>query len=161
MTPPPASTLKASATVPLLYRVLLLYLEPLFALGGVALILLRPEQYLTTMTRGAVASLGAPQADFIHTQLAGGWLHFAWTEAIMLRLVDDLRVWKLLCMGMLLSDAFYTHSMAQGLGGWGEWVQVAKWTAEDWAVTITTLPFFLVRLCIVLGIGLKSTPKRA
>lgn len=77
----------------------------------------------------------------------------------MLRLVDDVRTWKLLCMGMLLSDLAYMHSVAQGVGGWAEWVNVLHWTSDDWTVTIMTLPFVLARLVIVLGVGAKRTSK--
>lgn len=59
-------------------------------------------------------------------------------------------------MGMLLSDVCYTHSCAQAVGGWSEWVKIGEWTAEDWMVTVTTWPFVLARVAIVLGIGVGS-----
>jgi hypothetical protein len=59
---------------------------------------------------------------------------------------------------MLLSDLAYIHSVAEALGGWHEWLQVQNWTAEDWVVTITTYPFVLSRIAIVLGIGLRESP---
>lgn len=71
----------------------------------------------------------------------------------MLRFVDDVRVWKLLCMAILLSDILYTHSCAEAVGGWTEWFKLSNWTMEDWLVTLTTWPFVLIRVAIVLGIG--------
>ncbi|KAK3667682.1 hypothetical protein LTR22_001497 [Elasticomyces elasticus] len=149
---------KATTAVPLLYRVLLQYIEPLFTLGGIALVLMKPEQYLQTMTRGTVTSLGRP-ADWLMTELVGGWMHFAFTEAVVLRLVDDLRVWKLLCVGMLLSDLAYTYSLVQAVGGWVEWVRLSHWTFDDWLATIMTVPFVLTRVAILADIGLKTTQK--
>jgi hypothetical protein len=64
-------------------------------------------------------------------------------------------------MGMLLSDLAYTHSVAEAVGGWQEWVILQNWTVEDWFVTITTWPFVLTRIAIVLGIGFKSTVDKA
>ncbi|KAK4553891.1 hypothetical protein LTR86_009066 [Recurvomyces mirabilis] len=146
---------KASATVPLISRILLLYFEPIFALGGAIMVLTKPDNYLHTVTRGLVPTLG-PQNDFVWTTVAGGWLYFAFTEGVVLRLVDDVRVWRLLCMGMLLSDLAYTHSVAQALGGWDVWLKVWEWTSEDWVVTITTWPFVLARVGIALGLGFRG-----
>jgi len=103
------------------------------------------------MTRENLTSI-QPASHFIYTELAGGWLHFAFTEAVVLRLVDDVRVWRLLCIGMLLSDVLYLHSAAEALGGWAEYAKLAEWTVQDWVVTLSTLPFLLTRVGIVLGI---------
>lgn len=145
----------ASATVPFIIRFLILNLEPLFAIGGVFLLLTDPAAYTANMTRQAFTSI-QPASEFIYTELWGGWLHFAFTEAVVLRLLDDYRVWKLLSIGMLLSDVAYCHSCAQGVGGWAEWVKVANWTTDEWIVTITTWPFVLARLAIVTGIGMHK-----
>ena len=153
MSPQPGAS--ASASVPLLLRVLLLYVEPLFALGGVGLALFKPEDYVKSMTKAAVTVV-QPGSRFIYTELAGGWLHFAYTEAVVLRLVDDVRIWRLLCAGMLLSDLAYTHSCAEAIGGWSVWLRIWEWTKDDWTITVTTWPFLLARLAIVSGTGLKS-----
>ena len=146
---------KASSVIPDLYRIPLLYLEPFFAFNGAMLALFIPENYVTNLTRGAVTSLDS-STNFIYTELAGAWLYFAFTEAVVLRLVDRVSVWRLLCLGMLLSDILYCHSCAQAVGGWNEWLIILNWTREDWTVTITTWPFVLSRLAIVLGIGFKN-----
>ena len=83
-------------------------------------------------------------------------MFISFTEAIIFRLVDDLKLWRLLCMGILLSDIAYCHSCAEAVGGWGEWVRLANWTMDDWIVTVTTWPFVFARLAIVFGIGLEQ-----
>ena len=152
---PPTRSQTASARIPPIYRFLLLNVESFFALGGVILLLFAPTTYTSTMTRHTLTTI-QPASEFIYTELLGGWLHFAFTEAIVLRLVDDYRVWRLLCMGMLLSDAAYVHSCAQAIGGWGVWVQVGGWSVDDWAVTVSTLPFVMARVLIVSGVGLRE-----
>lgn len=57
---------------------------------------------------------------------------------------------------MLMSDALYTHSCAEAVGGWGTWLMVSDWTRDDWIVFVTTWPFVLSRLTIMLGFGLKG-----
>ena len=146
---------KASSTIPYVYRFLLLNVESLFALNGAVLVFLHAEKYLSTMTRATVTSTQS-STGFVYTELAGGWLYFAFTEGVVLRLVDDTRAWRLLCLGMLLSDAMYCHSCAEALGGWSIWLNVLGWTAEDWIVTLSTWPFVFVRLAIVLGIGIRE-----
>lgn len=152
--PPPRSQ-SASAVVPALWRFMLLNVEPVCALGGVLMLIFAPTVYTKTMTRHTLTSI-EPASEFIYTELLGGWLHFAFTEAIVLRLVDDYRVWRLLCMGMLLSDLPYMHSCAQAIGGWGVWFQVGGWTVDEWAVTLSTWPFVIARLAIVAGAGMRE-----
>lgn len=157
MAQPPDHNATASATVPFGLRMLLLNLEPEFTLGGVILTLFKPETYTEQMTRAVMATVD-PDSHFIYTQLAGGWLHFAFTEAVILRLVDHLRVWRLLCLGMLMSDVLYCHSVAQAVGGWAAWVRVGEWTAQEWLASAMTWPFVLARLAIVLRLGMKTVP---
>lgn len=149
----------ASAAIPLLFRILLLYFEPLFAFAGAVLVLTKPEAYVSQTSRNLMSAID-PHSHFIYTQLAGGWLHFAFTEAVVLRLVDDVRVWRLLCMGMLLSDLAYCHSVAQGIGGWTVWLNVFAWTKDDWMVTLTTWPFVITRLAIASGLGIRAPGSR-
>ena len=145
----------ASATIPWLWRFLLLNVEPMCTLGGFLLLTLTPTTYTSSMTRHALTTID-PASEFIYTQLLGGWLHFAFTEGVVLRFVDDYRVWRLLCVGMLVSDALFLHSCAQAIGGWGVWVRVWGWSGDDWAVTVSTLPFVVVRVLIVGGVGLRT-----
>lgn len=149
-----SKTVTATSAIPYLYRFLLLNVEPAFAFNGAVLVHINPLKYVAAMTRNSIQDLDS-STQFIYTELAGAWLYFAFTEAVVLRLVDHLSVWRLLCMGMLLSDLGYCHSCAQAVGGWSVWLQITSWTPEDWIVTLTTWPFVLTRLAIVLGIGLR------
>lgn len=145
----------ASATIPWLWRFLLLNVEPLCTIGGFLVLTFAPTVYTSSMTRHTLTTID-PASEFIYTQLVGGWLHFAFIEGVVLRFVDDYRVWRLSCLGMLVSDAFFLHSCAQAIGGWGVWLQVGGWSVDDWAVTVSTLPFVLARVLIVSGIGLRG-----
>ncbi|ERT00289.1 hypothetical protein HMPREF1624_03660 [Sporothrix schenckii ATCC 58251] len=160
-----ASTQTSAATagaspIHWLYRLMLNTLEPFFAFNGALLVFRDPDSYLSTMTRHSIA-YPADQGDaaaFLYTQLGGGWLYFAFVEAIVLRLYpNDTRLWRWLCMGMLLSDAAYAHGCAQALGGWAAWADVAQWTGADWMVFWTTAPPLLARLLFVLGLGVDFT----
>lgn len=152
------SSATATSTIPLSYRLLLTTVEPLFALGGVFLTLTDPPRYLHAMSHLPIRY--DPRSAFIFTELSGAWLYFAFNEAVTLRILDNVRIWRLLCGGMLLSDICYAHSCAQALGGWGTWIRVAEWRVEDWTVLVTTAPFLIIRILIVLELGFKRTPEK-
>jgi hypothetical protein len=160
------SITRATDVLPFSYRLILTTIEPILAINGAITTGFTPAWYLSILTRGGGAGGGGgngnnngptfdPKTSFLYTELSGAWLMFAFNEALVLRLVDDIRIWTLLCWGMLLSDLCYCHSCAQAVGGWSEWVQVGNWTVEDWTVLVTTLPPMLVRILVVLRIGFK------
>lgn len=149
----------AKASVPYFYRLILLTIEPLFALMGSVLVLIDPGTYLGSITRHSVAF--TPDTTFLYTSLAGSWSYFAFVEAVVLRSFDDLALWRVLCAGMLLSDFAFCHSTAQAVGGWGIYVNVWDWTPEDYVAFATTAPMVLTRILLVLGVGLKRPSTRA
>ncbi|KAK3939477.1 hypothetical protein QBC46DRAFT_387646 [Diplogelasinospora grovesii] len=150
----PARAVSARAAIPYIYRFIITTLEPLFAVNGAMLSFFWPATYLHTMTRHS-QTFSAP-TTFLYTELGGAWLYFAFVEAVVLRMFDDLGLWRVLCMGMILSDLAYCHSCAQAVGGWGAWVVLSDWTVEDWFVFWGTAPFLLVRVLIVLGVGIRQ-----
>ncbi|KAK1979847.1 hypothetical protein LZ30DRAFT_596007 [Colletotrichum cereale] len=152
------ATVSAKAAVPGIYQFIFMTLEPIFALLGAVMVLHTPNQYLAGVTRNAIPY--APNTQFLYTQLGGGWLFFAFVEGVVLRLFDDLNLWRVVCAGMLLSDAAYLHSTAQAVGGWELWLDRSKWTVEDYIILYTTAPMLIVRVLIVFGIGVR-VPREA
>lgn len=156
----PPTVTRASTALPLLYRLTLLLIEPLCALNGALMTFFSPAAYVAGITHDA--SLYAPANQFLYTQLGGAWLLFALNEALVLRLVDDLRVWRLLCWGMLASDAVYHVSAVQAVGGWEVFSDVGRWNSFDWAVFVSAVVPMVVRVFIVTGVGIrKEGVKRA
>lgn len=152
-----SSSPSAKATLPFIYRLIILTIEPAFAVMGSLLVLTNPAMYAGSVTRHAVTF--TEDTTFLYTGLGGAWLYFAFVEAVVLRLVDDLFLWRVLCFGMLLSDFTFLHSMAQAVGGWAVYSDLAAWTAEDWAGMAGTAPMVLTRIIIVLGIGFRQGAK--
>jgi hypothetical protein len=148
---------KASSSLPLAYRLTLLLLEPLFALNGAVMTFRNPADYVASITHDP--ALYSPRNQFLYTQLGGAWLMFAFNEAVVLRLVDDLRVWRLLCLGMLVSDVVYHVSSVQAVGGWEVFVRVGGWSAFDWAVFVSAVGPMVVRVLVVAGVGVRKGEK--
>lgn len=156
-TPVTKRVFPASTAVPWVYRFILTTIEPLFALRGAWLVFQAPAEYLATMTRDTVAH-SAP-TTFLYTSIGGGWLYFAFVSAVILRVFDDLRLWRYLCIGMILSDIAFCHATAQAVGGWVAWSKVSEWTMDDHAIFWANAPVLLVRILLILGVGVKTNPR--
>ena len=143
--------MKATASIPLFARLTLTLVEPLMSLNGVLICIRNPQRLIGDyLTRGAVSY--TPETQTLYTQLAGFWLFFAFVEVFVLRSFDDQRLWKRLCIGMLISDAVYFWAVAQAVGGWDEFLNVGVWSADEWTVTLGALWPVSVRLFIVFGL---------
>ncbi|BCR98278.1 uncharacterized protein AKAW2_31597S [Aspergillus luchuensis] len=145
---------RGPTTIPYIYRLVLTTIEPMIALCGALQSLLYPTVYMSSMTRGKVSFL--PEMEFLHTELGGAWLYFAFVEAVVLRVFDDERLWRFLCAAMLLSDLAWCHSVAQAVGGWAIWLNVCIWSTEDHLMFWTSAPITIMRLLVVSGIGLNG-----
>lgn len=153
----PAPVVKASTALPFLYRLILLLLEPLSSLNGAVMTFRAPADYVTAIAHDA--ALYHPANQFLYTQLGGAWLLFAFNEAVVMTLADDLRVWRLLCCGMLVSDVVYHVSSVQAVGGWEAFVRFAEWSAFDWAVFVSAVVPMVVRVLVVAGVGVRAGGK--
>ena len=147
---------RATAAVPFVFRFVLTVLEPLAAVSGAWMCLRNPGSYLTIMTRDAHPF--TESETFMYTTVGGSWIYFAFIQAVVMRLFDDVRLWRYLCAGILLSDAAYCHATAQAVGGWNVWLDVANWTRDDHMVFWSTWPQIIIRVLVVLGVGLKKVP---
>lgn len=152
-----ASSPSAKAALPFIYRLIILTIEPVCAVMGSIMVIRDPAKYAGITTRHSLTF--TPDTAFLYTGLGGSWLYFAFIEAVVLRLTDDLFLWRVLCFGMLFSDFLFIHSMAQAVGGWQVYSKLAEWTAEDWVCMAATAPMVLSRIFIVLGIGLRHDTK--
>jgi len=98
---PSINHISAKATVPFFMRFTLTILEPLLALNGTIMTLFSQSAYTSGVTRDSVPYRADTQ--FLYTQLGSLWLVMAFHEAVVLSLVDDLRVWCVLPSFYLIS----------------------------------------------------------
>lgn len=146
MTPP---------NIPLFYRVWLLWLEPAMALNGARYLWCTPEVYLDYMPMTAAWS---PKSQIVYDQLAATYLLFAFNQAVTLRIVHDLRIWKVLLFGMALCDAGHIYSIWAEMGT-KEVFSPGNWRPHDWVTIISTVGPIILRLAFVLGLGLGGSQK--
>jgi hypothetical protein len=153
--------------VPLVYRVFLLYIDPLLALSGVYLAHFQPEAFISGTVPGSLAgpfqpssaTSGGPTAttpliQFLLTSLASLYLLFAVNSLLVLRLVPDITVWRGVSLAYIASDlghiwAFYA---ADRQSFW----HFDSWRVEEWVNVGILVAGFLLRFAFVCGLGVKA-----
>ena len=170
--------------IPLFYRIVLLYIEPLFAINGAFLCLASPSHFLNAVSPHHPISNAAALLHNSSSRSSGGGgdddddddalrnvriltdmlgimqLVFAFNLAVTLRVAGTQpKIWRVMCAGMLLSDLLHIAVSvreygAGGVGGQG--VGVAAWRPTDWINFGILIGMGVVRLGAVLGIGIHE-----
>ena len=145
--------------IPFLYRFLFLYYEPFSAFGGSILCWFNPSQFLLVMAPTSMA-VYAPSNQVIYDQLAATYMLFAFNEAVVLRLTDDLNVWKGIVAGILLCDLGHLWAAYRiwGIVCFQPWL----WRPEEWVnLGMIVVPGIIrVALLLDVGIGKKKVGKK-
>lgn len=103
----------AANEIALYYKVFFLFIELLFALFGAICAGLYPGHYLA-MTEHLPESIGIlPLGSHVSLrQLANMYLLFAVNEALVLRITNDQRVWRMLLLNLAIADIGHLISVA-------------------------------------------------
>lgn len=168
-----------TAPIPLYYRLPLLYIEPICALGGAFMLLSSPKLFLNAVSPNHAPSLyeggdnltSLPHGDGVTTPATAasqaldsvriltdmlGIMHlvFAFNLAVVLRAVrNDRGLWRVICTGMLLSDCLHLATTVREYG-WDVSFDPTRWRGHDWVNFGTLWSMAILRVGIVLGVGL-------
>ncbi|RSM15080.1 hypothetical protein CDV31_005160 [Fusarium ambrosium] len=145
--------MKLSYNIPTLYRLLFLYLEPLLAIGAAIQTHFAPKIFLNTMSQ---TSEYAPDNQVIYDQVAALYTLFAFNEAVLLRLTNDIRVWKGVFIGIFICDILHLYASWASLGADVFW-NPSAWRVEDWANLGALWGLGVVRVAFLTGVGLRQT----
>ncbi|RKU47961.1 hypothetical protein DL546_002831 [Coniochaeta pulveracea] len=148
-----ASPTKASKfSVPLVYRLFFLIIEPISALVGAYYAHLDQTTYLNLTHASSAPSLIPTGTSIVLSQLANLYSLFALNEALVLRSTSDIRVWKTVLFCLLVADIGHLYTVRQ-LGPQIYW-SVTKWNAIDWG----NIPFVylgaILRVAFLCNVGL-------
>ncbi|OLN80971.1 hypothetical protein CCHL11_10251 [Colletotrichum chlorophyti] len=141
-------------SLPLVYRLFFLAIEPISALVGAFYAHFRPDQYLS-LTHAISKPEIVPQGTaIVLSQLANLYLLFALNEALVLRSTTDLRVWKTVLFVLLLADIGHLYTV-RSLGP-SIYYNFTQWNAIDWG----NVPFVYLgatmRVAFLAGVGLSG-----
>ncbi|KAL6709701.1 hypothetical protein ACN47E_001129 [Coniothyrium glycines] len=141
--------------IPFFYLLWHLYLEPLFALGGVYHLHFVPATYFTFMP----APTSYHRASQIaYDQLAATYLLFAFIEGVLMRVVDDMRTWRYIVFGLALCDAGHCYAAWCEMGT--TWmVSPGEWSAKDGVTNFLNVLPLVTRVAFLLGVGVRSEGK--
>ncbi|KAF1949625.1 hypothetical protein CC80DRAFT_257221 [Byssothecium circinans] len=140
-------------SIPLAYRLLLLYIEPVMAFNGAVLCIFNPRLFLNTFSPNLSY---APSNQIVYDQLAATYALFAFNQAIVLRVSKDIRVWKAIVAGILLCDCIHVWA------GWKVMVQDGNtmpqgWRPEDWVAVLALAVPMALRSGLLFGVGVGKT----
>lgn len=147
--PPPDAFL---SRIPLAYRALLLYVEPLMAFNGSLLCLFFPRLFLHTFSPYL-----AYHADdqIVYNQLAATYVLFAFNQAVVLRVARDLRVWKAMVLGILLCDSIHLWAGFDVMYKDGT-ASPRAWRPEDWVAVLSLAVPMSLRVAFLAGVGVRE-----
>ncbi|KAF4119590.1 hypothetical protein GMORB2_4499 [Geosmithia morbida] len=104
---------------------------------------------------------GGGGGDLIHIRILTDMLAifhivFVFNLVVVLRLRSrDHRLWRVMCMGMLLSDALHIAASVREFGGLDASLALGAWRLEDWLNFGLLGSMAVMRACVVLGVGLR------
>ncbi|MCJ1283956.1 hypothetical protein MMC26_003287 [Xylographa opegraphella] len=138
-------------SVPLPYRIVLLYIEPVAAFNGAILAHFFPSYYLSGMSPSATISTYSSPSQVIFDQLAACYFLFAFNQAVVLRSTSDLRVWKAMVLGILVCDLIHLYGTWEALGA-AFW-DPRRWRVEDWVNLAMLYGPGGMRFAFLMGVG--------
>ncbi|KAL8771991.1 MAG: hypothetical protein Q9209_002656 [Squamulea sp. 1 TL-2023] len=142
-------------TIPLVYRLSFLYIEPLVALVGAYYAFLEPQEYLRLTDPSSSPINSIPlSTSIILKQLSNLYFLFGLNEALVLRATSDLNVWRTLLFGLLVADIGHLYSV-HPLGSDIYW-DIFRWNAIDWGNIAFVYAGTTIRICFLAGIGMSN-----
>lgn len=143
--------------IPLLYRLFLLYIEPVSTVVGAIYAHFFPLIYL--QLTDAASAPSSPDSiplgsRIVLSQLANLYLAFTLNEALVLRVTDDIRVWRTLLLGLLIADFGHLYSVSPH--GLEMYYRVWTWNAIDWGNLGFVYLGATTRICFLCGLGITQ-----
>ena len=158
-------------SIPPLYRIFFLYIDPLFCLSGIYLAFFSPYHFITQGTPSAFSSSTLPSSTSISSPTLSSQIEFLIhaqgacllgifvLQAVLLRQVVDeprglgVKIWKIVQVSILMVDLGLMYT------SWAfdpkAFVNVKGWEAGDWTGNVILGLVIAMRSSFVLGVGSK------
>lgn len=138
-------------TIPQLYQLFFLYIEPVATAVGAYYAALDQTAYMH-LTLPSVTTAVSPRESTVLYQLANLYFVFALNEALVLRATSDVRVWKVFLFGLLLADFGHLASVG-GVMGWEVYYRFWEWNSMYWGNLGFVYVGAAMRSSFLLGVG--------
>ncbi|KAI9702100.1 MAG: hypothetical protein M1836_001444 [Candelina mexicana] len=151
----------STSKIPLIYRFFFQTVEPLAAVSGAYLAHFKPNDYLEFTAPPSMLPKTAPISpltQLLLSQIAGCYLLFALNLAIVLRCTSDLRCWRMILLGCLLSDLAHIYAAWEAMGTTVFWA-VHTWRSEEWGNIGTLYLGAALRMAFLGGVGMTTASR--
>lgn len=141
--------------IALIYTIYFLYFEPIIAFLGGIYGFTNPDQVILGATPPILLSSASapitPLIKLLVSQVSSLYLLFAWNQGIILRVTSDIKVWKALFVGMVISDVGHLFSLC--VADPSTFFDVLSWRSTDWINEGTLLMGLALRVAFLMGFG--------
>jgi hypothetical protein len=155
----PTSVSRAASgpnTIPQLYRLFFLWIEPVATAVGAYYAALDQQSYMHLTLPSVTTPVSARESTVLY-QLANLYFVFALNEALVLRATSDVQVWKVFLFGLLLADFGHLASVTlSGVHGWEVYYRFWEWNSMYWGNLGFVYVGAAMRSSFLLGIGFGS-----
>lgn len=150
----------AASTLPLVYRLFFLYIEPFATAVGAYYAHFAQQAYLQMTYASTQTTILGPSTreSIVLSQLANMYAVFALNEALVLRSTTDLRVWKVFLFGLLLAD--FGHVYSVNSVGLNVYWQFWNWNKMYWGNLGFVYIGATLRIAFLSGLGLGAAAPR-
>lgn len=145
-------------TIPTIYRIFFLYLDPLIAASGVYMAFFTPSKFIDGFLPPSIAPYSPLQQSFLLHQLGGALLLCIILDLFLLRKTNEVWIWKVQQAGQLVYDVAMLAGVYQALQLQGR-LNLSGLRAEDWGTVAITGVCGVVRALFCAGVGLRKKGK--
>ena len=139
----------SSQSIPTFYRVFFTIVDPIICLWGAYMDFFDPRMVLSSHILNDVPDIGHVM---ILKQRGGGMLGWGFISAFLLRYTNDIKIWHIVEIAILLVDFAYFPAVFGALNAQMR-VLPETWRAEDWGSLVVTGTATLVRLAFLARLG--------
>ncbi|KAH6995128.1 hypothetical protein EDB80DRAFT_728680 [Ilyonectria destructans] len=137
--------------IPVVYRILFLYVEPFLAFAGSIMLHFTPSEFLSKIAPNAKY---APDNQVVYDQVAAFYILTVFNLAVILRITNDIRMWRAILMGVLLCDTLHLSANWRALGSAIFW-DPRTWSGDDWGNLGFLWGHALARVAFLAGFGIE------
>lgn len=152
----PTIIMATKTHIPLPYIIYMKWMDPIVSvMTAYAAIFNRDE---TLALFNPVLSPRDPNYDCLLWMTGGGFMMIAIMQGLLLRYTNDVNVWKISNLGVLVVDLSITGAMLEMFQGTGQ-LATLDFKPKDLFNLFMTLVAIVMRVAFIAGIGLKSASK--
>lgn len=143
-----------AVSIPPLYRLVYLWMEPVSIFTGAVYAHVLQSTYLDLTHAASAPRSSVPvSTSIVMSQLANLYLGLGLLEACVLRVTSDLKVWRSFLAILLLADVGHLYSVAP-VGSWIYW-EYWRWNSIDWGNVGFVYFLAITRTLFLLGVGFR------